>query len=509
MTINTIKKTAFLLMVIAVLSKLLGFLRDITLSYFYGATSSSDAYIVSNTITSVLFSIIIAGISTAYIPMFKQIEHDVNRKSAKFFTNNLINIVLIISTGIIVVGLIFSNVLVKMFALGFDEETLEIATLFTRIGLVGIYFTSLNQLFVSYLQLNGKFTIPAMIGFPFNVIIILSIYISTQTNIIMLAIGSVIAAFIQLLFLLPSLFKTDYRYAPIVQFKDKNIKKMAIIVVPIMIGISIDQINLMVDKTLASRLVEGGISALTYASRLNDFVHGIFVLSFVTVMFPLISKMAANNKTEEFKRSISEVLSYVILIVVPAAVGIMVLADPIIRLLFGRGHFDEHAIDMTSRALFFYSLGIIGYGVREILNRTFYSLQDTKTPMYNASLAVLLNIALNLILSSFMGISGLALATSISALFCSFLLAISLRRKIGSFGLKRNAVILAKVILASSVMGFIVFVLNEYALTEWNQFLKIGIVVFIGGGIYFVLIIMLKIKESEILFNFLRRKLGL
>lgn len=500
------KKTAVLLMIIAVLSKVTGFLRDITLSFFYGATSTSDAYIISITITTVLFNLIISGISTAYIPMFKQIEHEKGHQSASIFTNNLINIVLLVTTAVIVMGFLFSNILVKLFALGFDGETLKTTVLFTRIGLVGIYFTSLTQFFTSYLQLHGKFTIPAMIGFPFNIIIILSIIISSyQSNIMILAIGSVLAAVIQMFFLVPSLSKTNYRYTPILQFTDKNIKKMAGIVFPIMIGISIDQINLMVDKTLASKLVEGGISALTYASRLNDFVQGIFVLSFVTVMFPLISNMAAKKNTEDFKASISEVISSVILIVVPASIGIMILAEPIIRMLFGHGHFDDRAIDMTSHALFFYSIGMIGYGFREILNRTFYSLQDTKTPMYNASLSVVLNIVLNFILSSYMGISGLALATSISALFCSTLLVIKLRKKIGSFGLKGNFITFMKVIFAATVMGIIVYVMNEYVLTGWNALFKMTVVIFTGSVIYFILIILLKVKESKLFLNYLRK----
>ncbi|MEK5421867.1 murein biosynthesis integral membrane protein MurJ [Viridibacillus sp. FSL R5-0477] len=501
------KKTAVLLMVITILSKVTGFLRDITLSYFYGATSTSDAYIISITITSVLFSLIISGISTAYIPMFKRIEHSEGQRSATYFTNNLINIVLIVTTAVIVIGLLFSDVLVKLFALGFDGETLRIAVLFTRIGLVGIYFTSVTQIFSGYLQLYGKFTVPAMVGLPFNFIIIISIIVSTQTNIIALAIGSVLAAFIQLIFLFPSLKKTNYRYVPIVQFNDEKIKKMAVIVFPIMIGISIDQINLMVDKTLASTLVEGGVSALTYASRLNDFVQGIFVLSFVTVMFPLISKMAVQKNKEDFKQSISEVISVVILIVVPASVGIMILAEPIIRLLFGHGHFDERAIEMTTHALFFYSIGMIGYGIREILNRTFYSLQDTKTPMYNASMAVILNIILSIILSYFMGISGIALATSISALFCSTLLVIKLRKKIGAFGLKGNFITFMKVTFASSVMGGGVYIFNNYILTDWNVFLKMSVVILIGSSIYFLLITLLKVKESKLLVNFLVDKI--
>lgn len=496
-------------MVITVLSKVSGFLRDITLSFFYGATSTSDAYIISITITSVLFSLIISGISTAYIPMFKQIEHGEGHQSATYFTNNLINIVVIVTTGVILIGLLFSNLLVKLFALGFDGETLRIAVLFTRIGLVGIYFTSITQLFIGYLQLYGKFTIPAMVGLPFNFIIIISIIVSTQTNIIALAIGSVIAAFIQLLFLIPSLKKTNYRYVPIVQFNDKNIKKMAVIVFPIMIGISIDQINLMVDKTLASTLVEGGVSALTYASRLNDFVQGIFVLSFVTVMFPLISNMAVQKNKEDFKRSISEVISVVTLIVVPASIGIMILAEPVIRLLFGHGHFDERAIDMTTHALFFYSIGMIGYGIREILNRSFYSLQDTKTPMYNASMAVILNIILSVILSSYMGISGIALATSISALFCSTLLGIKLRKKIGAFGLKGNLITFMKVTVASSVMGFFLYFFNKYVFTDWSIFLKMSISILLGSIIYFMIITLLKVQESKLLVNFLRDRIRL
>lgn len=496
-------------MIITILSKVTGFFRDITLSYFYGASSISDAYIVSITITSVLFSLIIAGISTAYIPMYKKIEYNVSRLAAISFTNNLINIVLIVTTTIIVIGLVFSNLLVKIFAFGFDGDTLETAVIFTRIGMVGIYFTSLTQLLVGYLQLNGKFVIPAMIGFPFNLIIILSIYVSAQSDIIVLAIGSVLAAIFQLIFLFPSLSKTTYRYSTTVQFKDPHIKKMSLIVFPIMIGISIDQINLMIDKTLASTIVEGGISALTYASRLNDFVQGIFVLSFVTVMFPVISNLAAQKNLTDFKKSINGVISSVILVVVPASVGIMILSKPIIRLLFGHGSFDEQAIHMTSQALFYYCIGMIGYAIREVLNRTFYSLQDSKTPMFNAALAVILNITLNIVLSSFMGLKGLALATSISALFCSFLLGVNLRKKIGPFGIKDNVITFLKVICASSVMGIVVYTIDENTLTSWNPLLKMIVVIFTGGLTYLLLIIFLKVKESKLLIHFIRDKIHL
>ena len=503
------KKIAILLMTITIITKASGFLRDIALSFYYGASSLSDAYIISVTISNVLFSLIFTGISTGYIAIFNRIEIEMGKRSATYFTNNLVNIVILISTILIILGFIFSELLVKVFAFGFDDETMKTAIFLTRIGLMGIYFSSLSQLFMGHLQLKEKFAIPAIAGLPYNIFIIIAIYISAQTNILVLAVGTVLATLAQLLFLMPSLYRVQYRYAPILNVKDKNMKKMIFYVYPITIGMSIDNVNLMVDKTLASRIIEGGISSLEYASRLNGFVNGIFVLSFVTVMFPFISKMAAMKNTIEFKKTINEVLACVIILVIPASIGIMILAEPIIRLLYGRGSFDEQAVLLTSQSLFFYSIGMVGYGVRDVLLRTFYSLQDMKTPMYNVSIAVVLNISLNFILSRFLGIGGLALATSISALFSAGLLLYSLRRKIGALGIKSTAFSLLKVILASSVMGFVVFMLNEYVLLNWNDFFKVGVVAFWGIGIYLILILLLRVPEARILINFVMDKLQL
>ncbi len=494
-------------MIITVLSKVFGFFRDITLTYFYGASVTTDAYFISISITTMLFSFIMTGIASGYIPLYKEIENDSGKKQALNFTNRLLTVVLLITTVLLIVGFLFSSQLVTIFALGFNEETKGMAVLFTRIGLMGIYFTSLTQLLASYLQLNGKFSTVAMLGFPFNFIIILSIIISAQTHSIGLVMGSIAASLAQFLFLLPSLSKINYRYSPVVPLLDENIKKVALFVLPITMGMSVDHINSIIDKTLASRIVEGGISALTYASRLNDFVHGIFVLSFIAILFPHLSRMAAQKSIEELKRSMHEVLSSVILLVVPASIGIMIVAKPIIQLLFGRGQFDEQAIVLTSQALSFYSIGMIGYGIREIFLRTFYSLQDMKTPMINASIAVAMNILLNIILSAYMGLNGLALATSISALISVVLLAISLRRKIGPLGLKTIAVTLFKVLMASGIMGVVIVLINEYVGLWMNDLLKMVVIVCVAGSFYFILLTIFKVKESREILTFIRRKL--
>lgn len=501
------KKTALLLMLITILSKLAGFSRDLTLSYFYGASSITDAYLISITIPSVIFGFIGAGIVTGYIPMYSKIEKLEGSNKANEYTNNLVNILLVLCTVIFVFGLVFTVPIVKLFASGFEGETLEIAISFTRVTLVGIYFTGLISVFNGFLQIKGNYSIPALIGFPMNFFIIIAIIISSKGNIMTLSIGTVIATASQLLLVLPFVYKKGYKYKPVFDLKDKHIKNMVYIALPVIIGVSVNQINVLVDRTIASRVSIGGISALNYANRLNGFVMGVFVLSITTALYPMISKMAAENNMEGLKKSLSEAISGINMLVIPATVGAMIFSEQIVRLLFDRGMFDTQAIAMTSSALFFYSLGMIGFGLREVLSRTFYSLQETKTPAINAAIAVVLNIILNIILSRYLGIGGLALATSISAMFGTILLFISLRKKIGPFGMKNISISFFKIIGASLMMGLIAKLSFDTMQDYFGQNLSLGIAVGIGAIVYGVMIYFMKVEEVDILVGMLKKKL--
>jgi len=492
------KKIALVLMVITIASKIIGFIRELALSYFYGASNISDAYLIANTIPKVVFAFIGAGIATSYIPLFSSIVQEKGIQLAHRFTNNLINFVLIICTAIILFGLLFAEPLVKIFAAGFTGETLDIAVNFTRITMLGIYFSGLSRIFIGYLQIYNCFIIPALVGFPFNFITILSIaYSSINNNEMILAIGSVIALAAELFLLVPFIYCKGYSFKIVFDWHDQYLKKLLFLSLPIILSISVNEVNVLVDRTLASQIVEGGISALNYANRLNLFVQGLFVLSIATVMYPMISRMAAEKNMVGLKKILSESISGINLLVVPATVGLMIFAEPIVRMLFGRGAFDEQAVTLTSSALFFYTLGMVGYGLREVLSRAFYSLQDTKTPMINATIAVGLNIILNIILSRFMGIGGLALATSISALFCTLLLFISLRKKIGHFGLMDITLSFGKIVLASIIMAIVAKLANEALLTHLSANLSLLASIGIGAIVYFGIIYFMKIKEVE------------
>ena len=501
------KKTAILLMVLTIISKIFGFTREIVLSYFYGASNISDAYLISLTIPSVIFGFIGSGISTGYIPMYSKIQGEYGEGEGNRYTNNVVNLLLILCTVIVAFGLIYTEQIIKLFASGFQGENLALAIRFTKISLFGMYFTGLISIFSGFLQLKGNFAIPALIGFPMNFVIISSILLSYRTNIMALTIGSVLATAAQLVLLLPFIHRKGYRYNFVFNLKDEHIKNMLYIALPVIIGTSVNQINVLIDRTLASNIVEGGITALNYANRLNGFVQGLFVASISTAMYPMISKMAAEDNMEGLKKAVAEGINLINLLVIPATIGSMIFATPVIDLLFGRGAFDEKALALTSSGLFYYSIGMLGFGLREILSRAFYSLQDTKTPVVNASIAVAINIVLNIVLSKFMGIGGLALATSISAIVCTGLLFISLRKKIGSFGMKNIIISFIKILSASLLMGLLAKLSFDYLTISLSQNLSLLLAICIGAISYLVIIYFMKIEDVEIIVGAVKNKI--
>lgn len=502
------KRTALMVMAITILSKVLGFGREIVLSYVYGASAITDAYIISQTIPVVIFSFISAGIATGFIPMYSRISMAEGQLAANKYTNNLSNALLLLASIIVVFVLLFTQPIVKLFASGFSGETLDLAINFTRISIFGVYFTALISIFSGYLQVHDNYMIPALVGIPMNLIIIASLFISTKTNIYMLAIGSVLATASQLLLLVPFVRKTSYKYQPIFSLKDEHIKNMVIIALPVIIGQSVNQINVLVDRTLASGIAVGGISALNYASRLNDFVQSLFVASITTVMYPMISKMAAAKNMKGLKSYVSEAISTINLLVIPATIGAMIFSKEIVALLFGRGAFTPEAVAMTGNALFYYSIGMIAFGLRDILSRAFYALQDTKTPMINATIAVVINIVLNIVLSRFLGIGGLALATSISGIVSAFLMFITLRKKIGPFGLKEISISFIKISIASVLMGLIAYTSFSFLGSLVSQNLALILAIGVGALVYAIFIYFMKIPEVDRTLDTVKKRIG-
>ncbi|MGB6779558.1 MAG: murein biosynthesis integral membrane protein MurJ [Planococcus citreus] len=495
------KKTVFIIMILTLIAQIIGFARDLTLAYFYGTSSTSDVYLIALTITSVFFFLIGTGIATGYIPLLTNIIQNINSREGLRFTNKLINLLLIICTIVLVFGIIFTELIINVVAPGFDQNILSMAILFTRISFISIYFNILTHIFRGFLQVKESFFISTIIGIPFSIVLIVSIAVSYHSDVIVLAIGYVFATFIQFLMLLIHAYRKGYRYEIILDFKDKNIRRIILIAIPVIIGTSVNQINLIVNKSIASTVSVGGISALEYANTLSNFVLAVVVASIYTVLLPLLSKKAANSDIAGLKEILSDVIIGMMVLVIPAISGFMILSEQIVTMLYGRGAFDNEAIFMTANALFYYSIGLIGYALRDVVSSVFYSLQDSKIPMINAVIAVALNIILSLMLSKYMGISGLALATSLSIIFCTALLIASLKRKIGSLDFKNIVASFMKIMLASAIMGVIVKV-SFMILSLYITFvLSLLISIAVGALAYFIFIYLMNIKEVNTIVN--------
>lgn len=510
------KKAAVILMTIILISKMTGFLRDIVLAQTFGAGDITDAYLTALNIPVVLFNGISASLGTTFIPMFFKVKEKEGEEGVNKFTNNVLNMVILISILFIILGMLFTPYIVKLFAIGFSGEVLNLTVDYLKIVLFSMVFIAANGLISSYLVASGNVYISGILSIPFNIFVILAIILGSITNSYIMVIGTLIAYIAQFLFQLPFLSKKGYKHKFKINLKDENIKQIIYLILPVFFGSYVTQINAVVNRTLASTLDKGSITALDYANKLNMFAVGVIVIALSTIMYPVLSRLASENNMKGFKNNLSKSINIVIIVMVPIMVMLMNFSTPIVKILFEEGSFNSNATYLTSTALFYYSIGILACGLREILAKGFYSLQDTKTPVKNATISVGINVLFSIVLVKYMGIGGLALASSISAIVTTMLLFISLRKKIGKLGFKNIFITFIKVSLASVIMGVVMKLIYNKLLNIGSIFVSesrklIGIdtmiSVFVGLIIYIVLVLILNIKEVKEIFELVINRL--
>ncbi|WP_250674232.1 murein biosynthesis integral membrane protein MurJ [Paraclostridium ghonii] len=509
------KKSAFILMIITLISKVTGFFRDIILAKNFGASIITDAYITALNIPVVLFTGISSSLGTTYIPMFFKIKEEQGQEGVNKFTSNVLNIVIILSLITVFLGSVFTPYIVKVFAMGFKGEELRITTEFSKILMPSIVFIAANGLLSSYLLANGRFYISGVLSIPFNIICILAIIIGGMTNSYVMVWITLFAYAAQLAFQIPFLKKCGYKHSLTVDIKDENVKSIIYLILPVFLGSYVDQINSAINRTLASFLDTGSITALNYANKLNIFAVGVLVISISTIMYPVLSKFASQKNMKAFKISLIRCIDIVMIVMIPIMVGMIIFSTPIVQLLFEGGSFTSRDTQLTSTALLCYSLGMVSFGIRDIVSRGFYSLQDTKTPVKNAMVAVVIDIVFSIILVKEMGIGGLALSTSIATTVGALLLMRSLRRKVGKLGIKSSVMTALKATLASIMMGvickelynLIIFTGGNFT-NETKKLILAGLIISsaVGAIIYLMLSLLLNIKEVRDVVNQIKRK---
>ncbi len=487
------QKSTLTLMLVIVAAKLIGMFRDVVLANYFGTSNVSDAYLVAALVPTSVFYFIGNSISTAYIPMYSKVKAEKGEKVAQKFSNNLLNLGLLASTLIVVFLVFCPMVAVKLFAIGFDEETASIAANLIKISSPSIYFMTIVSVFTGYLQANKNFLAPAAVSVPRNIAIVASIVVAAWYGINYLGIGLLLAYVFEFLFLLPFVLKKNYRYRLSINAKDENLKHTMYIILPILFGVCVNQINRIIDKSIASTVVEGGISALSYASIINNAVQEVLVTGIITVLFASCAELVAQEKHREVKAKLSSTLNTLNFLLIPASAGVVVLARPIVKVILCRGSFDDTSIMLTSGALCCYTVGLCFLAIRDTLVKVFYAYKDTKTTTITSTAAIVLKIVISFLCADKWGINGLALATSISAMFNSVILYALLRKKIGDFGLKSFASVTIKSLLSSGIMAFVIAYSGDFISSfVVNEVLQLIIFVGMGAVVYFVMGITLR-----------------
>lgn len=497
---KNIFKTFSLIFIITVISKFLGLFRDIVFAKYYGTGYVANAFFAAIRIPTQLVDIILSSaIVSTFVPIFNQVLQKDGKDKANKFANNFVNIVALISTAIAIIGIIFAPQIVKALAGGFDTQTFNLTVELIKITFPMIIFTAIAYSLVGILQSYGQFNIPAMISAVSNLVIIFFLLLFREKfGIHGVATCMLFAWLLQVLIQVPFAKKYGYPFGLHIDFKDENIKRVFLLSIPILISTAVLPINNLVSTRLASGMGDNAVSAMEYAYKLYVVISGVFTYAIGNIIFPEMSRASADENKEEYKEIINKAMRMIIYILIPLTIGITIFSKDIISVIYERGEFTAESTLTTSSILTFFSVGIIGSGIVEVMNKAFYAKQDTKSPLIAGIIMIIINVILCVTLSKFLDVKGLALATSITAIVNAITLMYManknvkiITRELGTF--------IAKVVISALVMGVVVYLLNNYlqALSLINIFRMI-IGAAMGVVTYYLMTYLLKANEIKL-----------
>ncbi|NLT94534.1 MAG: murein biosynthesis integral membrane protein MurJ [Clostridia bacterium] len=509
-----VARAAGTIMIAMALSRIFGYVRDVVIYTNFGQDYRTDAYNAAFSIPDFLYYLLVGGaLSSAFIPVFSSYLATNQEEEGWEVVSTIFNIVMVLMLIGIALGLIFTPQLIALLVPGFTGEAFSLTVLLTRVMFAQSFFMALNGISQGILHSYKHFFAPALGSVLYNLgIIVIGILLVSRLGILGFSIGVVIGAMLNFLVQVPALLKVGVKYKPIVNLKHPGVKKIFVLILPVFIGLSVSHLNLFVNQYLASSLSYGMISALRAAQRIMQLPIGVFAIAVALAVFPTLTGHAARKEEKEFKATLSLGVRTVIFITLPAAVGLIALRVPIVRAMFQQGQFTSGNTEATAYALLFYSLGLIGYSTQQVLNRAFYALQDTKSPVTIGIITIIINIALNFILIKPLGHGGLALAYSIAGLVNMVLLLYYLRVKIGHIGGREMLKSFSKTLIASLVMGAIVyfsvafFELNFGVQSKIMQVTEVILGIGLGALAYGVIVTLMNMEEAAIAKEILLRK---
>jgi len=488
-------KLATMMIIITFFCKAIGFIREIILASILGVSLNTDAYLLASTFPNTIFSVVTIGLSTTFIPSYLTIKENYGDDRALTFTNTIINILILFGIVFTIVGILSTHKILSIVAVGFDEETLKLTIKLTKIMFPSIIFLSVMSIFRGFLQSNDNFLIPTIRTIPYNIILIISILFSNG-KVEVIAIGTLLAVIGRFILEIPFVLKQGYKYIPVIELKDKYLIGIFKSIIPTIIGLSVFKINILIDRSIASTLETGSISALSFSNRIVDVILDFMVVSIGAISYKKLSEVFIKNKND-FKKILNKSISLSVIFLIPITMIFITFSENITRILFQRGKFIEIDTIMTSQSLTFYSLSIVGFGINDILIKAFFSIKNNKIPMANGIGTLILNVILNLILIKYLSYKGIALATSITSIISVIFLFSMLSHKL-NLKFNKEILLITKVLVISIILSIISKRIFMYLISiNIQEVLSLMVTLVISVILYLVLWVLFNIKDIK------------
>ena len=492
------------------LSRIMGYARDMVLASFFGTGMTADAFIAAFRIPNLLRRLFGEGsLSVAFVPVFTETMLTGGRRDGLRLAVSSLKLLLICLAVVTIVGVVATPQIISLVAPGFAEsaDKLALTILLTRIMFPYVVLIGLVALCMGILNAMGHFAAPAIAPVLLNLAMIASVLLvsrfsSDQTvQVIGLSAGVILGGLLQLWLQIPFLVQYGVRFWEKSGLWHPRMRTVGMLMLPTVFGAAVYQINILVGTLLASLLPQGSVSYLYYADRLVQFPLGIFAQAAATAVLPSLSRQVAVGDRLGMADTFAHAMNLVLFITIPAMVGLIVLRVPIVALLFRHGAFDAHSARLTSDALLYYAVGLWAFAAVRIVVSMFYALQDTRTPVVSATVAIAANIGLGIALMGPMKHCGLALATSLASTLNLAMLVMALRNRLGTIRWRPMVSSCLKTVLASAVMALAVTAICRHLMPIDAQTGRLWLLVTTGAGvtgggvIFFAAAWLLKIPE--------------
>ena len=511
-----IMKAATVVMLLFIISRLLGLVRQMTIGALFGTSGDLDAYLAAARVSETVFLVITGGaLGSAFIPTFADHLAKEDFAGAWRLASAIVNLALVALTTVTLLIAILAPTLVRtVLAPGFTSPQQILTVDLLRLMLVSPIIFGVSGIVMGALNAHQHFLMPALAPSAYNLSIIGgALLLGPRLGVRGIAIGVVVGSVLHLLVQIPELLRHGTHYTLTLGLDTPGVREVGRLMAPRMLGTAIVQLNFIVNISLASRLGKGAVSAINYAWLLMLLPQGVFAQALGTAAFPTFAEQAAQGKTTEMQGALSATLRGIFFLCLPATVGLLVLSRPLVALLFERGAFEATSTKAVAWALIFYTLGLMGHAGLEIVARAFYALHDTFTPVWVGGLAMAINVALSLTLPwvfefvNWPSHAGLALASSIAALLELAILLKLIQGRLG--GLERQRILLASIKSSLAALGMGAILLWwRAALSNAGALIVGGGGVLLGTALYLLLAILLRVESASSILQAVRMNLS-